>query len=143
MAIHSSALVVRVACVLAGVVLGGLLGAGAGVLALLVYPADDFPSSSDGILQAFFAVEVFLGYALVGALPGIVAAFSLSWRCLVGLGIGSAVGLIGALGVIVGLPRTLTALVPTNAAGDLFDRGIPITILALLLLIVGAVLGRR
>jgi hypothetical protein len=142
MAVDSSGLVVKVARVFAGVILGGLLGAGVGVLALVVFPRDHFPFSSEGMLQAFFALAVLVAYTVVGVILGVVGAFCPDGHCLVGLGAGAALGLAGAVSVIVAVPRVLAGLGAGDSGSEVFNRGIMTIVISLAVIVAGAVIGR-
>jgi hypothetical protein len=118
------------------------LGAAAGILAVVVYPRDSIPASSEGLAGAFFIMELVGVCTVVGAILGAVGAFPTDWRCRLGLGGGAVVGWVVGLGVFHVLPPALDRLRPPAAASDLQDHVQVTLALALICLIAGAVVGR-
>ena len=144
MAANPSGPRVKATRVFAGVVSGGLLGAGAGALLLKVFPWEPaaFGGEYHGIFTIIlFCVPVVAAYTVAGVILGVIAAFCRRWRSLVGLAVGAATGLAGAVGMILVSPFFFAGSNPSDGV-EVFSDGIIIVAMALVTVVSGAVLGR-
>jgi hypothetical protein len=145
MAVPSSRSTGKAGRVLAGVACGGLLGIGIGALALRVFPWD--PAAFGGEYHGLFTIVLFcapvlVAYAVLGVILGVVGALRPSGRRLLGLAVGAAVGLAGALGVIVASPRFFGGRSVSDGT-EVFPDGMITMVIALMVIVAGAVIGRK
>ena len=144
MAANPSGPRVKAARVFAGVVGGGLLGAGAGALVLKIYPWE--PAAFGGEYHGMFTIILFCvpvvaAYTVAGIILGVIAAFCRRWRSLVGLAVGAATGLAGAVGMILVSPFFFAGSNPSDGV-EVFPHGIIIVAMALVTVVSAAVIGR-
>src|SRR5262245_13583442 len=142
MAIESSDWLAKAFRVVAGIFLGALLGAVAGVLWCVVFAADHTHRSGGGLLLGLFLLAVVVGNVAVGVILGILAAFSPRHRSdglINGAAVGFAIGLI----VLVALPRIIAALKQPESGSDMSDSAGLTMGLSLLIILTGAVIGWR
>jgi len=97
----------------AGAMLGGLAGAGAGVLALVLFPWKDLRDGSHGTAAVGLMLAVVVVYGVVGLILGACTGPSPHRGPL---GAGAAAGLLGGLAVSAVLPRVLDATAVFPAA---------------------------
>ena len=144
MAANPSGPRVKTARVFAGVAGGGLLGAGAGALVLKIFPWE--PAAFGGEYHGLFTIILFCmpvvaAYTVAGVILGVSAAFCRRGRYLVGLALGTATGLAGAVGMILVSPFVFAGGNPSDGV-EVFGDGIIIVAMALVTVVSGAVLGR-
>jgi len=136
-------LAAKAARIFAGVTCGGLLGLGAGALALKVFPWDPsaFGGEYHGMFTVFlFCLPVLAAYTVLGVILGIVAAFGPGGRCLIGFTAGAAIGFAGGLGAIIVSPRFLARSSASDGI-EVFPDGIIMVVLSLMIVVTGAVIG--
>jgi hypothetical protein len=142
MADQSSGLLVKVVRIIAGVILGGVMGVGIAAFMLVVFPRALFPTSSEGMAAALFAFLAVLAYAVGGITVGVLAALSSDRGGLAVLGMGTGIGLIGAFAVIELFPRAIEALSPAPDGATIFNRCLLTIVLSVACLVTGAILGK-
>jgi len=144
MAVNPSESRGKAARVFAGVVGGGLLGAGSGALVLKIFPWEPaaFGGEYHGIFTIIlFCVPVVAAYTVAGIILGVMAAFCRRGRSLLGLALGAATGLAGAVGIILVSPFFFAGGNPSDGV-EVFGHGIMIVVMALVIIVSGAVIGR-
>jgi hypothetical protein len=134
----------RAARVFAGVAIGGPLGAGTGALVLKIFPWE--PAAFGGEYHGMFTIILFCvpvvaAYTVAGVILGVMAAFCRRGRSLLGLALGAATGLAGAVGMILVSPFFFAGGNPSDGV-EVFGHGIMIVAMALVTVVSGAVLGR-
>src|SRR5262245_6081479 len=118
----------KAARVFAGVVGGGLLGAGAGALVLKIFPWE--PAAFGGEYHGMFTIILFCApvvaaYTVAGVILGITAAYCRRGRSLLGLALGAATGLAGAVGMILVSPFFFAGGNPSDGV-EVFSDGLMI-----------------
>src|SRR6516164_3518064 len=144
MAANPSGPRVKAARVFAGVVGGGLLGGGAGALVLKIFPWE--PAAFGGEYHGMFTIILFCvpvvaAYIVAGVVLGVMAALCRRGRSLVGLVVGAATGLAGAVGLILVSPFFFAGGNPSDGV-EVFSDGIMIVAMALVTVVSAAIIGR-
>jgi hypothetical protein len=88
-----------------------------------------------------FCVPVVAAFTVTGVVLGVMAAFCRRGRSLLGLALGAATGLAGAVGLILVSPFFFAGGNPSDGV-EVFSDGIMIVAMALVTVVSGAVIGR-
>jgi hypothetical protein len=135
---------VKAARVFAGVLGGGLLGAGAGALVLKIYPWE--PAAFGGEYHGMFTIILFCvpvvaAYTVAGIVLGVMAAYCQRGRSFLGLALGAATGLAAAVAILLISPFIFAGGNPSDGV-EVFSHGIILVTMALVMVVSGAVIGR-